>query len=241
MIKIAICDDDMAELRRSATRINRYLKEIKKLAEITLYLTAEGLQSDINDGKVFDLMLMDITMPEKSNMDIAKMVKKFSVESLIVFITSQSEPALDYYEFSVFAYILQEKLDDKLLDVVQDAVRCIELQRNREYVISNPTRYERIPYEKVYYVHKEGKETFFVTDYGKSQVRKPICKVYSELDKKKFVYVDKGTLANVEHVMQIKKNKVFMRNGDVLSASGKRIADLQRALRKYWGDIYVED
>lgn len=239
MIRIAICDDEKEAMRKNAIKVNKYLKEMKKYPDVKLYSSAENLEYDIKEGKVYDLMLMDIEMPGKSGMDIAKMVKERSVETLIIFITSHSEYAMDSYELSVFRYILKENIDNKLLDAIRDAVKCIELQRDRMYIINMPTRYERIPYENIFYIRREGKNAYFITNNGKRQIRKAICKIYSELDKKQFTYVDRGCIVNIKHVMRMENDEVVMRNGDVLIVSKKRAQDLRRTLNRYWGEILV--
>jgi DNA-binding LytR/AlgR family response regulator len=237
MIRIAVCDDNKELMRKNAIKVNKYLKEMKKYPDIKLYSSAENLEYDIKAGKVYDVILMDSEMPGKSNMDIAKMVKERSVDSLIIFITSHSEYALDSYELSVFRYILKEDMDSKLLDTIRDAVKCIEQQRDRIYIINMPTRYERIPYENIFYIHRAGNNSCFITNNGKRNIKKAVFKVYSELDKKQFAYVDRGCIVNLKHVMRMENDEVVMRNGEVLIASNKRVPDLRRSLSRYWGEI----
>ena len=109
MIRIAICDNDKETVEKNITKVNECLKEMNKMADIKLYLFAENLEFDIRDGENFDLMIMGVEMQGKSGMDIAKMVKEYSVETLIIFVTSHSEYAVDAYELSVFRYVYEKK------------------------------------------------------------------------------------------------------------------------------------
>lgn len=236
MIKIAICDDDKETLLKNEVRVKRCLKEINRVAEIITYQSGEFLLYDIEESKFFDLLLVDIEMPGKSGMDIAKMVKKVSPETIVIFITSHSEYAIDSYELSVFRFIPKDNIERKLPQAVKDAIAYIELQKDKVYVIATPTRYEKIPYERILYIQKDGKNSRFTTNRGETQVRKSVIKVYGELDSGQFVYIDRGCVVNIFHIMSLDSMDVIMRDGVALPVSKKRMKELRKTLNEFWAE-----
>lgn len=81
------------------------LSETKIVADIRTYRSSDFLLYDIQENNYFDLLLLDIEMPKINGMQIAKDVKKLCPETLVIFITSHSEYAIDSFELSVFRYI----------------------------------------------------------------------------------------------------------------------------------------
>ncbi len=235
MIKIAICDDEEKTLLENETSIKKYLQEIHQIAEVVTYQSGEFLLYEIKEGLFFDLIFMDIEMPRISGMEIAKIIKTVSPETLVVFITSHSEFAIESYELSVFRYIPKNKIKDKLHTALQDAVSHINMQKDKSYLLVTPTRYEKIPYDSILYVRKESKNTVFVTWRGEIYVRKPLHQVYKELDDKLFVYIDRGYVVNLMQIITLTENEVVMKNGIELHASKKRLRDLRLMLTDFWG------
>ena len=166
MIRIAICDDNKETLVQNEMLIKKYLKELNVLASIDTYLSGEFLQFDVQENKFFDLLLLDIEMPRKSGMDIAREIRKISPDSLIIFITSHSEYAIDSFELSVFRYIPKDAIKSKLFLAVKDALTYIELQKDRMYVISTPTRYEKKYHIIQYYICRKMENTLFLLQIG---------------------------------------------------------------------------
>lgn len=235
MIRIAICDDDQEMLFQNERRIKQYLKEMNMLAEVMSYQSSEFLLYDMQENNFFDLLLLDIEMPGKSGMDIAREVKKMSSQTLIIFITSHSEYAIDSYELSVFRYIPKDNIDQKLYPAVKDAVLFIDLQKDKMFVISTPTRYEKIPYSNILYIQKDGKYSLFTTDKGETQVRKSLTKVYEELDPQQFLYIDRGCLVNLLQIMCLDGMDIIMKNGVALPSSKKRLKELRKVINEFWG------
>lgn len=235
MIRIAICDDDKDTVVHNENLIKEYLKKINMLAELETYQSSEFLQYDIQENRFFDLILLDIEMPGKSGMEVAHEVKRICPETLIIFLTSHSEYAIDSFELSIFRFIPKESVDEKLFMAVRDALTYIELQKDKMYVISTPTRYEKIPYNSIIYIQKDGKYSLFTTDKGETQIRKTLTKVYTELDQEQFIYIDRGCLVNLLHIMRFDDGDVIMKNGVALPISKKRIKELRTILNKFWG------
>ena len=236
MIRIAICDDEKETMLENEAKIRSYLRELNQYGEVFSYQSSEFLKYDIDEHKFFDLLLIVIEMPGTSGLDIAQMVKKVSPETLVIFITSHNEYAMDAYELSIFRYISKDNINKKLFSAVKDAIDYIEIQKDKEYTIATPTQYEKIPYEKIFYLKKEDKNTIFNTATGEKSIRKSINKVYAELDETQFVYIDRGCIVNIVHIMRLDDKDVIMRIGVALCASKKKLQVLRKILNNFWGE-----
>jgi DNA-binding LytR/AlgR family response regulator len=229
MIYIAICDDEEKSVAELEKRVNLLLKENKILATISVYSQSKLLQYDIEEGKYFDLVLSDIEMPNMDGMKLAEYIKQYLPEALVIFITSHTKYAVDAYELSIFRYVPKSSIDLRLNHAVLDAVKLINSKSNRVYHINMPSRVEKIPYQKILYIEREGKNSIItMTDGSKTSVRKSLANVFKELDSEDFAYIDRGNIVNIQYIMKIKDESVELENGIRLLASHAKIEQIKK-------------
>lgn len=76
MVKIAICDDDFI----FASKIEDMILEISKKqgldVEVEVYLDGSELWNDIVDGKIYELLYLDIEMIRLNGIELAKKLEK---------------------------------------------------------------------------------------------------------------------------------------------------------------------
>lgn len=238
MIYIAICDDDRILADMLAAKVNHYMKENKILAECSVYTNSFMLKEDIQERKHFDLILCDIEMPEINGMSLASCVKTYLPHVLIIFITSHLKYAIDAFELSVFRYIPKEFLEDRLMHALEDAIKMIRLQSDQSYLIQTSARIEKIPYQRIVCIQKDGKNSrFLLLDNTNTSVRKSLSIVYEELGSEDFVYADRGTIINLAHVIKMESGKVHMKNGTIVLTSKIKYEQIKVKLNEFWGNI----
>lgn len=159
MIYIAVCDDNVKLAETLKSKVCQYVKENYEPVDITVYTKSTLLQYDIEDGKYFDLILSDIEMPNIDGMNLAAYVKKHLPEVLIIFITSHLKYAIDAFELSIFRYIPKNTVSSRLPLALRDAFNMINMQSDKFYTIEMPSRVEKIPYNKILYIQREGKNS----------------------------------------------------------------------------------
>ena len=237
MIYIAICDDNEKTVGILKNKVNVFLKDSNVLADVVVYTQSRLLQYDLQEGKHYDLILSDIEMPYMDGMDLAAYIKRYLPEVLIIFITSHLKYAVDAYELSIFRYIPKNSLNTRLPHALKDAINMINIQSEKYYTIEMPSRIEKIPYHKILYIQREGKNSVItLTDNSVTKVRKSLTQVFKELKSEDFIYVDRGDIVNLAHIMGIKDQIVELKNGIRLSASHSKLDQIKARLSEFWGE-----
>lgn len=237
MIYIAICDDNEKTAELLNHKVMTCLKENKILANITIYTQSRLLQYDIQEGKYFDLVLSDIEMPHMDGMDLAAYMKKYLPEVLIIFITSHLKYAIDAFELSIFRFIPKNAIHTRLPHALLDAVHMIKLQGDKYYTIQTPSRIEKIPYQKILCIHREGKNSVItMLDQTETKVRKSLSQVFKEIKSEDFIYVDRGEIVNLAHIMGIKDGMVELKNDITIPASHAKLEEVKIKLSDFWGE-----
>lgn len=237
MIKIAICDDEEILLEKNKMIVQEYITKNRIVAEIETYTSGDFMLGDIEDGMQYDLLLLDIEMPHKSGMEIASAVKSFLPECLVIFVTSYLKYAIDSFALSIFRYIPKQELEPRLNQALKDAFNTIMIENEDVYTIKMQTKLIKIPLKEVLYIQKSGKNAIFVTRNKEIKVRKTLAEVYDEIHKKEFVYIDRGCIVNIIHIMQVKNSEVELKGNILLPVSRSHLQQIKDVINSYWGEI----
>ena len=238
MLRIAVCDDETAIAENNRAVLEAVLKELGVAGEITTYTDSRNLLYDITEDSFhYDLLLSDIEMPEISGMELAEKIKPFLPDIRIIFITSHIEYAIDAFELSIFRYVPKSDIEKRLPSAVKDAVSLINIEADKSYTIQLKGRFEKIPFRDILYIERDGKNAAINTADGISKVRKSLQAVFDELNSEEFIFIDRGYIVNLIHVMQIKNSTAVLKNGTALPISRSHLQTVKEQINTYWGNV----
>ena len=236
MVRIAICDDDSTTVQSNRSIAEDCLKQCGSAGEIAAYTHSDNLLYDITeDGFFFDLILLDIEMPGSTGMELAGKIRPFLPNVKIIFITSHVEYAIDAFELSIFRYVPKNDIARRLPGAIRDAIRLIALEEGRFYTIQTSNRLEKIPYKEILFIQRDGKNASITTAGGTARVRKSLQQVYEELASEEFIFIDRGCIVNMIHVMQVREGTAVLKNGDTLPISRSHLQAVKAQINAYWG------
>ena len=236
MLRIAICDDEQEAVDAHRQAVEGALGSCRAVGEIVTYTRSDNLFCDIvEDGFHFDLILLDIEMPGRTGMELAKAFRPVLPHVKIIFITSHVEYAIDAYELSIFRYVPKNDEGKKLSFALSDAIRLLMLEDGKVYTIQTSSRLEKIPYREIYFIERDGKNASITWEKGTSRVRGSLQQIYEELASEEFIFIDRGCIVNLIHVMQVKNSMVLLENGASLPISRSHLQDVKEQINTYWG------
>lgn len=236
MLRIAVCDDDEEAVLSHKEMTKRCLTQCQSAGEIYTYTVSDNLLCDITEDHFhFDLILLDIEMPGSTGMEMAEKIKPYLPGVKIIFITSHMEYAIDAFELSIFRYVPKSDTERRLPAAIRDAVKLLELEEGKSYTIRTNSRFERIPYREIYYIERDGKNASIAAEGGVSRVRKSLQQVYEELGADEFIYIDRGCIVNMIHIMQIRDGMAVLKNGETLAISRSHLQAVKEQINHYWG------
>lgn len=236
MLRIAVCDDENQMVQSHVKSLEEGLQEVGIGGEIVPYTSSENLLYDIMEDKFhFDLLLLDIEMPGCTGMEVAERVKPYLPNVKIIFITSHIEYAIDAFELSIFRYVPKSDIAKRLPGAIRDVLKLLEIEDGKVYTIQNRSRLEKIPYREILNIERDGKNALIYTEENEYKVRKSLQQVYSELESEEFIYIDRGCIVNMIHVMQIKEGMAILKNGASLPVSRSHLQEVKEEINTYWG------
>ena len=124
-MRIAICDDEKS--------VGQILEEkVKKLlpdAVVETYLSGDAL---ISSGCKPDILFLDIQMPGKDGMEIARIVRRNNKDMILIFVTAVEEYVFQAFDVGAFHYLVKPFSDAKFEEVVKRAIKTIEDHSSNE-------------------------------------------------------------------------------------------------------------
>lgn len=132
MISIAVCDDEILECSALAKKIKSICENLNTEVSVKQFYHANDMAvSDDN----FDLIFLDILMPEINGMEVAKQIRKSKTKSKIVFVTVTKDYVFEAYDVEAYHYLMKPVNQDKLKNIITRAVKDIQTDENKEYLV----------------------------------------------------------------------------------------------------------
>lgn len=234
MINIAICDDTEKERKIVYEGVLKYFVNRGELCNICLFNNSKALWYEIEDGKQFDILLLDIEMPEMDGINLTYEIKQKIPESLVIFITSYKKYVFESFKVQPYRFIPKDRMENMLNDALSDAIEDINRQAGKAYIVKNQQGMEKILIKNIIYIWHRGKYAYIEKTNGENvKVRKTLKEIYQELPNEYFEWIERGCICNLAHIVRISDDCVYLTNGEIQKISRERLRETKNRLRNY--------
>ncbi|MCL2367095.1 MAG: LytTR family DNA-binding domain-containing protein [Oscillospiraceae bacterium] len=239
-MRIAICDDIRTQAEELAQLVVQYYGEN---AKVQTYECGETLISAITKDSMpqFDLIFLDILMPEHNGIDVAKHIRLYDEDVTIIFVTSTPDYALDGYTVDAAAYITKPAEMEQLKDVLDKFERRRVKIADERIVVNADGSVVSIPFAEIRSIEKFGRKTV-ITRIGQPtiQTNQPINEIVQQFGGyTQFAIVSQSNYVNLFNALEVDKKGRFIRmcDGTEIGFARERTnALLDRFFMEYGGD-----
>ena len=123
MLSIIICDDDQTINHQLLPIIQQYLEQKKIPAAIQQYTDAKKL---LEDMPLFDIMFLDVEMPEQNGIEVAKAFRQQSNWGQIIYLTNYAQYAQTAYSVHPFGYLTKPIDEESINKILEEALEYLE-------------------------------------------------------------------------------------------------------------------
>lgn len=229
--KIAVCDDDAKQREYLLGIVRSWAAKHRHMTEVREYSDARSFLFDYGEEKDFDILLLDIEMPEITGIDIAKAVRRDNSTVQIIFVTGYYEYFSDGFDVSALHYLIKPVNEDKLNPVLDKAVENLNY-RQRSVLLSTHDADIKVPLSDILYIESENVHVIVHTLHGDHRARISLSKLSEQLDST-FFKVHRSYVVGLRHIKKISRGEITMQNGDVVPISRGMYGDIHAALIKY--------
>lgn len=242
MVRAVIVDDEVEAREVLRTMLHRRTPEVNILAEGSSVTEAMALIAEHKP----DLLFLDVQMPGGSGFDLLKQLGTWDFD--VIFITGNSQHAIQAIRFSALDYLMKPVLGDELRAAIDrhiakrspNAEVQTQLlhnlaqpdQRTMKLTLTHGDRTYAIAPAEVAWCQADDNYTALHLADDRRFVSARTLKDYDEmLSPHGFLRVHKSSLVNRKHVEGVEEGHVRLRNGTRVEISRRRLEEVTHALR----------
>ena len=234
MINVTVCDDDPAVIGMCKEYARRFFEEGGAPLEWQ-YLTEIGQMGPEALAKE-DILILDIQMGALNGIELARAIRKYNENVIVIFSTNYLEYALQGYEVAAFRYLKKPMTYPEFSAVMTEALARYHKSAQAAIVLRCGYRTERFRIAEIMYCETEvGHVKLTLRDGSTAMANIGITALEEKLADHSFFRCHKTCLINLNYVRQPQKTDVLMKDGALIPISKHRRKDFMLALMRHWG------
>lgn len=176
---------------------------------ITSYTSAS--QIDLTTD-IFDILLLDIDLPDKSGIDFANDYIKIYPNIKIIFISSHNELVFDSFKVHPYNFIRKEKIDIELNDTLLELLDLLKMHK-KEIVLNNKDNTTIIQQSDIIYIESFKHYCYIYTKRTTEpyKIRTNMRQILEDLNFC-FYRINRSYIINLNEIKQIKNGRVILKN-----------------------------
>ena len=232
MITIAICEDEEIY----AGYIRKFVAEVIPNVQMTYFSDAEIFYDNIKEKK-YDMYLLDIEMPQKNGIELAREIRNYYKKAIIIFLSNYDEYVYDGYEVNAFRYIPKNLAAEKLKSALESAYNEYLNNNSHIFITDVDGKQTKVDINDIICIEKELKNVVY---YTKNEILRTSETLKNALNnfkgKRIFVEINRAVVINVNHIYDIDKLKITMDNKRELYISRDRSKQIRQDIFNAMGE-----
>ena len=212
-MKIALVDDTPLHLKRSLKLCENALKTRKVLYLIRSFASAEELLAEIKNHTP-DIAVLDIEMPKKDGISLAKEINLLAPDCRIIFLTSYIEYASDVYETEHIWFVVKKSADKYFDSAIDKALKSLQKQKDKEeyIVVKAKGISKKVPLNSILYLSKVDRKAAVFCDNGEYYDRRRPAELIPDELAHHFVRCHQGYWVNIQRIKEIDHDDFILDN-----------------------------
>jgi DNA-binding LytR/AlgR family response regulator len=239
MIRIAICDDEKKILDEVSGYIKNYAEKKSKEIEVFRFDSAASLIGALEDGKSFDIFVLDVYIGDERGTVLARDIRKLGIESSIIFATTSVEHAPESYETGTLRYLIKPINPVKFYEALDVALAAAEKIGQRLVKLKTENGVESINVTHILYSEAHAHYQYVTLDVEeKLRVRMTVSELYTLLAPSGgFIRVGSAYIINLRNVKNVSTSEVHLYNNITVPIPRGKHSEIKKA---FW-DFQCEE
>ena len=214
---IAICDDDATQTAHLQAILRKWSAAHGISISESTYPSAEAFLFSYEADQIIDILLLDIQMPGKNGIELAKELRRRADDMQIVFVTGLPDFVAEGYDVNALHYLMKPVDEAKLMQVLDKASAAIG-QTTRSVLLESNGAVIKFIAREIMYVEAFAHSVRIEAASGSYEVRKSIG-VLEKLLGGGFVRCHRSYLVGIRHISRITMAEVLLDDGRALPLS----------------------
>lgn len=230
MFKIAILDDDKTALMISSSAVDAFFKSKNVYFELNSYSNPLNYLATEKE-EPFDLVFLDIDMPEMNGLEVAKQSLEINKNTNIIFLSQREDLVFDCLSFHPFGFIRKSKLIEDFNNMMNQFYNTVLSENTDHSRIQFVDKTKTLSFKLkdiVYIVSDRNYQTVVTNDKKEELIRTPLSNLEEKLKEDGFIRIHKCYLLNYLYIRSISMDEVKLTDGTSLPLSKKRKDEIMK-------------
>ena len=241
MFRIAICDDNNEFLEQEENILKKHLEEMHVKHVISAFQSCEEFIKKIKDGCSYDLVILDVEMPEINGMEIAKLIRKYSITVNIAFLSAYIKYSPDGYTVNAIRYILKDAntIKEYLCECVDATLKKIDMNKRELSVDFSIGRRSFLISDLLYIESHINNVRYYLSDSNSKEryeLRSPLKKITERMLPLGFISINAKQTVNLSHIKSVCRYEALLDNGITLKISQKKYKEVYSTFISFKGE-----
>ena len=232
MLHIAVCDDNKKTIEYVKGILCDIFRKQEEEAEIDTYLGGHALWKAINEDKKYDMLFLDLYMPDLPGLDLGNRMRKNSPETLIIIVSNREDYVFEAFKMKPFRFVRKQRFQEEIEKAVQEAIAEIH-EQNQPFWIQSGTVNYCLYVKKILWIESHDKHIEVVYPQDRMVFRYKISDIEQELEDMGFIKIHRSILVNVRHIQSLKKDEILMDNGQTFVIARKQLERVRTQIQNY--------
>lgn len=237
MFNVSICDDSKYDIDKIKNALGMFSKRKHVELSISEFSNPEMLMYEIEDGKIADIFILDVEMPNMDGFELADKIREHTETSIIIFLTSHDEMASMGYKSKALRYVIKLNLERDIEEALDSAIAEISNVNDKTITLHHYNDYWRIAYKDIICVTRISRQLVITTRLlGDITDNRGIKEFFYMLSDNRFLFVDRSCFVNIDYISQIKGYSLKLTDGQILPISRRSLQNVKQTLLEQWGE-----
>lgn len=236
MIRIAVCDDNALAAEQIQKILSQECRHFWEECRIEVFADAVTLVEADRENR-FDVLFLDICMPEMDGFQLAEKVRKNSSKRFLIFVTSQDDLVYQVFTYEPFDFI-RKRSEELMRQDIAEVLARLSAQFVQEEVLVLEGAYhirEKIRIREIRYLWSQKNYLLYMLENNRQvRVRGTMAEAQRALEQKGFLRIHKSLLVNMRYIERIdyQQNRLEIIGGEYLEIGSKYKGEI--------GDRYLD-
>lgn len=234
MIKIAVVDDEQIMLEKICRIIDEQFIEEKMICSFNNSMNFFNDADKYN----FDLVFLDIDMPEMNGFELAENLKLIKPSITIIFISSHENLVFKSFDYNPYRFVRKSQIENDISTAITSFHNNLKKNNNIYHIVTGNSALNVLITDIIYFESLKH-EIYVNLTTGKFKLKrerdneKCITSIANMLTSKGFIRVHKSFLVNYIHIHSINNDSITLKNGDIIMVNPRNINSIKIMHHKF--------
>lgn len=234
MIRIAIVEDEPTERDRIKVYLEEIAQEDQTQFDIEQY--SSGMAFVMSGMKDYDLVLMDIDMPNLNGIETAKALRKVDQSATLIFVTNMAQYAISGYEVNAIDFILKPVNRYSFAIKIKRAISRTAKKNDNAIQIKMDGTIFLVHMYQIMYLEVDGHYVIFHTTQGDYKEYTTLKLAQKRINSSHFIQCNQSFLINMKYIESVSRESVTV-GGTVIYISRKMKTEFMNAVLDFLGGM----